>query len=64
MTKKKTDDLKTCDIMYRTALLTQGYLNQFYAKNNKSLSLFDFIKIQRKSYEEAKQASDKEGRVK
>jgi hypothetical protein len=56
---KLNKDVKTVDVMFRTAMLTQGYINEYFAKNNKALELKDFMRIQDKSFREAQKASDK-----
>ena len=64
MIKRKLDDTRVIDIMFRTALLTQARINQYFARNKSSLSILEFMRMQEESYNEAKERSKKESKEK
>jgi len=54
-------DIKTVDVMYRTALLTMSFLNEYFAKNKEPLTQKEFMKVQEKSFKEAVKLTKKRG---
>ena len=64
MLKKQYENERVIDIMFRTALLTQARINQYFARNKSSLSILEFMRMQEESYSEARERSRKESKEK
>jgi hypothetical protein len=61
MVERTKENTKSVDIIFRTSMLTMSYLNEYFAKNNKDLSLADFMIIQQRSFAEATALCNEDG---